>query len=649
MRQAFNAARKRESGENAAELKAAINAGTNPTLKVTFFEIPNIPPDRPDTQAFADFLHQASGRGRVVIILDALDQLEDKSGALDLDWLPTEIPQNIRLILSTGLGRPLETLKSRGWLENSLTVTLLTLEERQRFIRSYLGQFRKELSPKLAERLATTPAAAHPLYLKAILDEMRVFGFHEHLEEHLSHYLGAATVVGLYERILERWEQDFDLNRPGMVQEAMTLLWAARRGLAEAELLDLLGDGSNPLPGAFWSPLYLAAENVLIKQTGPLLFLADKLEIICHPGLLKFANSAFRQAVQNRYLSREPVWLAAHRRLSDYFEKIRGQDHRPLDELPWQLAQAREWRRLYQLLGDPIFFASAWENNPVEVKGYWLLLKEHLSFQLPEAYHQVLENPGQYHRAASHLSRLMTDIGYLKEAQSLDVFLVEHYRRAGDLGKLAYALDRLATTNVVQGELLEAMALQQERQRLFLESQDLEGLAATLGKQAVILHLQGRLKEAMDMHKKEERLYRKLRDKPGLAVSLNNQALILKDWGKLKNAMELLKKVERFYRDLGDKSGLRKTLHNQAKVLDHLWKDEDALALLQEEERLCQELGDLASLSLCRALQGWILLCKMGRPEGLNLIKEAAQLATKHGLPKETIIIRGYLNRLGLS
>lgn len=153
----------------------------------------------------------------------------------------------------------------------------------------------------------------------------------------------------------------------------------------------------------------------------------------------------------------------------------------------------------------------------------------------------------------------------------------------------------------------------------------------------------------MDMHKKEERLYRKLRDKPGLAVSLNNQALILKDWGKLKNAMELLKKVERFYRDLGDKSGLRKTLHNQAKVLDHLWKDEDALALLQEEERLCQELGDLASLSLCRALQGWILLCKMGRPEGLNLIKEAAQLATKHGLPKETIIIRGYLNRLGLS
>ena len=54
-------------------------------------------------------------QGRVILVLDGLNQLEDRDQAPDLVWLPPVIPANIRLILSTLPGRPLDDLKKRGW------------------------------------------------------------------------------------------------------------------------------------------------------------------------------------------------------------------------------------------------------------------------------------------------------------------------------------------------------------------------------------------------------------------------------------------------------------------------------------------------------------------------------------------------------
>ena len=51
--------------------------------------------------AFADWLGVAAARGRVVLVLNALNQLEDREGAGDLVWLPTAIPANVRLVVST--------------------------------------------------------------------------------------------------------------------------------------------------------------------------------------------------------------------------------------------------------------------------------------------------------------------------------------------------------------------------------------------------------------------------------------------------------------------------------------------------------------------------------------------------------------------
>ncbi|MCX5780668.1 MAG: hypothetical protein NTV45_07620, partial [Firmicutes bacterium] len=119
--------------------------------------------------------------------------------------------------------------------------------------------YRKHLGERQVERIVTQPQAANPLYLRALLQELQVFGIHERLDERIDHYLAARTVPELYEKVLERWEEDYQRERRNLVRDAMTALWAARRGLSEAELAEILGSDGQPLPRAHWSPLFLAA------------------------------------------------------------------------------------------------------------------------------------------------------------------------------------------------------------------------------------------------------------------------------------------------------------------------------------------------------------------------------------------------------
>ena len=146
------------------------------------FDIPQEIPDQPDALrlAFANCLSMAAAKGRVVLIIDALNQLEDREGAPDLVWLPPVIPGNVRLIVSTLPGRPLNDLTKRGW--PTLTVAPLEEAERRDLIKAYLAQYTKELSPRELARLAGAPPCANPLYLRALLEELRVYGDHRHPE-----------------------------------------------------------------------------------------------------------------------------------------------------------------------------------------------------------------------------------------------------------------------------------------------------------------------------------------------------------------------------------------------------------------------------------------------------------------------------------
>jgi tetratricopeptide (TPR) repeat protein len=331
------------------------------------FDIDGEIPTEPDAlrSEFANWLHIASARGRVVLILDALNQLEDKDQAPDLVWLPPTIPANIRLIVSTLPGRSNDALTRRGW--PTMKVELLTDNERRQFIGEYLATYTRSLDANCTDSIASAAQAANPLYLQTLLDELRVVGRHEDLSEQIDEYLTAEDVPQLYEQILTRYEADYERDRPGLARDAMTLIWAARRGLSEPELLDLLGDANGPMPRAHWSLLHFAADRSLVTRSG----------------LINFSHDYLRQAVESRYLPADTDRHAAHTRLADYFTD-RNLTNRKVDELPWQLSRADNPERLKDCLVDQDMFQELYtDRKKYELLGHWL--------ELGDVYDKVVE------------------------------------------------------------------------------------------------------------------------------------------------------------------------------------------------------------------------------------------------------------------
>ena len=233
---------------------------------------------------FANGLHLAAAQRRVVLVLDGLDQLEDRDGAgsgVAARRNPGQRPAGRVDVARPPAGGPATTrLADPGG----------PAAGRGRAARAgpgVLAAVLQQLDRPRLDRIVAAPPAANPLYLRALLEELRLVGLHEQLDRQIGHYLAAPDAVDLYQKILQRYEEDYDGDRPGWCAGALVLLWAARRGLAEVELLELLGNGDGPLPHAYWTPLLLALEASLLSRSG----------------LLNFFHGQLRQAVRAAVLA----------------------------------------------------------------------------------------------------------------------------------------------------------------------------------------------------------------------------------------------------------------------------------------------------------------------------------------------------------
>lgn len=600
------------------------------------FDIQQEIPDKPDElrSAFANWLHMASAKGKAIIILDALNQLEDREGALDLVWLPPSIPENIRLILSTLPGSPLDDLKKRQW--PTLNIQPLSFEERKDLISFYLRQYTKTLSDPRVEKIASSEHTANPLYLKVLLEELRQFGKHERLDERIDYYLQAKDPYELYARVLVRWEEDYE-EGDDLVGDALSLIWASRRGLTESELLEILGTDESPFPSARWSPLFLAARESLISRSG----------------LLNFGHNFIRDSVRNTYIPTEEHQEKAHLRLANYFEK-QELTPRKADELPWQLRQGNAPDNLYNLLSDLPFFDYLWEKDEFDVKAYWSYL-EGKTLRMTDAYKRLIEDPESIDNKIhiSKIATLLADTGHPRESFSLMSFLVNHYRETNQIenllahGELDEAMEPLLEMERIKnlqaslhnqalilqarGELDEAMGMLKEVERIYRELGEKDGLAVSLGSQANIHYSREELDEAMRLNKEQERICRELGNKKGLSISLGNQAVILQNRGELDEAMRLYKEQERICRELGNKDGLSRSFGGQANIHYSRGELDEAMRLHKEEERICRELGDKNGLSRSLALQAFLLSKKMNRhQQALPLAEESFRIVTKY-------------------
>jgi tetratricopeptide (TPR) repeat protein len=571
-------------------------------------------PDKPEAlrAAFANGLYRAAAQGRVVLVLDGLNQIEDRDQAPDLVWLPPELPPNVRLVLSTLKGRSLKALAERGW--PTLTVDLLSVEERRELIPEYLKQYGKELSPARTERLAKAAQTASPLYLRTLLEELRQWGDHNTLDGRIDHCLAAATPRELFAKVLERWEQDFERDRPDLVRDAMVRLWAARRGLSEVELLEMLGHAGEPLPRARWSPLLFAADASLVSRSG----------------LLGFAHDYLRQSVEGRYAAAPEAQRLVHAGLADYFAP-RALGPRKVDELPWQLARAQEWQRLADLLAEPEFFVAAWDANQFEVKAYWVQIEVGSAVRMVQAYRGAISGEETGRVFVWNIGILLGDTGHPDEALAIRQRLAEQDRASGNLDSLQASLCGQAVILTACGQLDQAMASLKEAEHICREIGNLDILQTSLNNQANILYPRGQLDQAMALYKEQERICRQLGNLDGLQTSLGNQAVILYARGQLDQAMALCAKQERICRQLGNLDGIQRSLNNQAGILSDRGQLDQAMALHKEAERVCRQLGNLDGIQRSLNNQAVILTARGQLDQAMALHKEAERVYRQLG------------------
>lgn len=589
---------------------------------------------------FPKWLSTVSAREKFILVLDGLNQLEDVDNALELGWLPETLPANVKLILSSVQDTILEALQNRPY--KKILIGILNFEEREKFIIDYLKiLYSKELSEELVRFIAGKEQTGNPLFLQALLEELRQFGAHETLQDCIENYLQADSPKELYDLILNRLEHDYETERPGAVCDVLSLIWAARRGLSEPEILSIAN-----IPPLIWAPILLSLQDSLISRTG----------------LINFSHSYLRQAVYNRYIRTETGRQLVRSKLIDYF-KTADLDLRKIEELPWHLSKIRDWNGLGGILSDFDFFQTCWRINPYDVRRYWNLIEQESDLRVLNSFKPILCNPHKFAKYLYCSGELLFKLGYLKETRQVWQTII----RIGDGDvQLLKSFGYLGKLFEIDGSLHYALSLYEQKEKKAIELNSRKELVSALNNQAMIWIAFGKLDRALKILDRQERWAKSINDDFGLQLclgnkatvfrdkgntkkarelliekcniskkngfidsycsALNNIALLEKDLGNFEHALDTLKQVEAVYREIGSKTGLEMCLGNMANIYSAKGYYAEAMILHEEEEKLCREAGNKNGLQMCLGNKALIYVKHGNYPSALSLLNEQEQI-----------------------
>ncbi|XP_076109505.1 uncharacterized protein LOC143078527 [Mytilus galloprovincialis] len=365
------------------------------------------------------WLRMAGSLTKCVIVFDAVNQLDDGSGVggiteHDLLWIPSEIPPNVFLLISTLPGRAMNACIEAGF--PSMKVSPLQESQKMQIITDYLeGIYGKTLTTEQKEMIINVKQTSNPLYLKSLLDEVRMFGSFRTLTNKISEYLSAESPQDLFAKILERLEDEFEKGqtpRKDLVRDATTALWCANRGMSESELVELLD-----IPSAIWSPFYISLYENLVNRNG----------------ILNFFHDHLRQAVERKYIPTHEAKVKGYLCLAD-FHAAKDTSDRTVEELPFLLTKAGQLDRLKETITDlDVFYRlSDNEDGIFELIKAWKTLG---GFDLSEeAYmskvqkipkEDIMQNSTYYCKLYSRLGNFFLIIGIMEAAKKIFKTLIK--------------------------------------------------------------------------------------------------------------------------------------------------------------------------------------------------------------------------------
>ncbi|HBL28013.1 MAG TPA: hypothetical protein DD490_14350 [Acidobacteria bacterium] len=550
-------------------------------------------PEIPTAADLASWLQSAAVRRPVTILLDGIDTLDVPDNQSALHWLPDEIPEGIRLLISLTMGSQLAELARRGWetFELSPLRSAVVAKVVRRLHRSY----GKEMEHEHVERIVATPATATPRFLEMLLEELRVTGDPARLEQILINCLAAPDAAELFRVLLLRCEKD---SHPGLVRKAMGALWVSRQGISEHDLMRLVGTGVDPIPAALWSPFFLAVEHALWYRRGRLML----------------GSAEHREAVRREYVASSQDEFE-HRHRFVWFISNHGDHGLNVRELVWQLELLRDWANLAAVLGRASTFESIWRSEPWEVRRIWARLERETSLRAVRVYGPALADPGLFGSVECiwYLSALLSDLGSTTAALALRSWLVGHYHHVGDKANEIVSLGHVAFLQRRLGRLDEALQTLNNAEELCDQSGDEARLMEIVVNRASVQMDLGDADSALATYRDLERRFPLPSVSPtALRAFHNGIGLAHMARGDLDAALQAFEEAARLGHDAGDLAVVQAAVGNLATV--HLTKGsfDETLHLLAEQERICRRIGHQEGLVGALGNRGLVLL-KQGR------------------------------------
>ncbi|XP_044940703.1 putative tetratricopeptide repeat protein 41 isoform X1 [Mustela putorius furo] len=351
-----------------------------------------------------------------ILVLDGIEELIGIYGisgqkAKDFSWLPSSVPPQCKLILST-VSSSL-SYKSLCARPDVRTVELLSAgdeEVKLNIFRQYL--FIPSRDPLRQTRHPLRKRTnLNPLKLTILANELRECRIYRDEYQCLKEYLEVVSIQELWELILKRWIEDYSWTfmpkransdtvasgevLDGWVADALCLLSISHCGLTEVEIfqiLDMLGYRDHyKVTTLHWAAFRNATRQWVQEKPN---------------GLLYFRHQSLRNAVEHKLLGvLTPVRESGpytfqnptnhrktyfHRVLARYFQRQTA-FWRVYEELPWHMKMSGSWGDLCSFLSSPSItdFLSKIRNpsfwTRLHLIYYWNVLSE-VGYDAAEAY-----------------------------------------------------------------------------------------------------------------------------------------------------------------------------------------------------------------------------------------------------------------------
>ncbi|XP_049833754.1 NACHT domain- and WD repeat-containing protein 1 [Schistocerca gregaria] len=285
-----------------------------------------------------------------IIMIDGIDQIREY-GSKTIDWLPLTLPESVKLIVSVADDSPLFTeLKERfGAKAQYIKMPDLGKEEAEAILMASVMQYNHSVNSRVHDCVrSSVQSCTLPLYVKVLAWQTSWWSHTDH---------NVAPTGDVIKQINQMLEEIENILGQDMVEHALSLITAAKTGVTDSEILDILAHDSifhSTATYVPWAPacLFWARLN---KYMGP--FLRWSATADCSTA--QWNDEMLLQTAAKRYSHRRK-W--AHETLVQYYQGIWSEKENPqlvahlltqpnnsdgcyndrkLEELPYQLYKVK--------------------------------------------------------------------------------------------------------------------------------------------------------------------------------------------------------------------------------------------------------------------------------------------------------------------